>query len=278
MNHTSHPVIIVLDLEATMRSHDIIEIGAVCLTNEQGTYTYTDKFHTYVRPTPLSKLDKSTTELTGITKEDVLNAPCFHKALNQLIEWIGDREFYFCTWSETDILFLQKACEKHRRKLDWIQNYNDLQALYGRKWHEGVSNQVGLKAALEEANVQLTGQHHSAIFDAVNTAKIFLNRLSVDDLVKSASLQDAFDEMDVVKFGFAKRKQEREKLESPEYRKLIEKIRRRRKRLYADFQSFSEATSISPTRLRKIEYFAKVASNYEINRMLQTLNRKKEAM
>lgn len=269
------PLIIVLDLEATMRHHDIIEIGAVALVQEGGRYGLGRTFHTYVRPTPLSKLDKSTTKLTGITREQVLKAPCFHKALTQLIEWIGDRDFYFCTWSETDIIFLQKACEQHRRKLDWVRNFNDLQAIYGHKWHQEKSNQIGLMTALEEAGIERSGQHHSAIYDAINTAKIFLKRLTADDLVPSNSLEEAFDNMDKLRFGFEKRKQEREQLESPEYRKLIEKIRRRRKRLFDDVQAFSAATNISINRLRKIEYFAKVASNYEIKKMLQTLNSKK---
>lgn len=278
MKPSSSPVIIVLDLEATMRTHDIIEIGAVSLVREQGGYRIGKTFHTYVRPTPLSKLDNSTTKLTGITRDQVISAPCFHKAITQLVEWIGDRDFFFCTWSETDILFLQKACEQHRRKLDWIRNYNDLQAIYGHKWHKGVSNQIGLMTALEEAGVQRSGEHHSAIYDAINTAKIFLQRLTVDDLLPSDSLQEAFDRMDTVRFGYEKRKQERETLQSPEYRQLIEKIRRRRKRLFADVQAFSEATSISTNRLRKIEHFAKVASTYEIKRMQQSLNSKKNAV
>lgn len=72
------------EARAVYRS-EIIEIGAVKL-NEQ--YQQVGKYSRYVHPV-LADITPRTTEITGITGEDVQGAKDLPEALAEFIEWIG---------------------------------------------------------------------------------------------------------------------------------------------------------------------------------------------
>ena len=77
------------EARAVYRS-EIIEIGAVKL-NEQ--YQQVGKYSRYVHPV-LADITPRTTEITGITGEDVEGAKDLPEALAEFIEWIGDCLLY----------------------------------------------------------------------------------------------------------------------------------------------------------------------------------------
>lgn len=91
-----------LDFEATQFSNRIISIGC---TNEKGA-----KFKTFVKPKG-GKISKFITELTGITKEMVKNAPSADEAFNAFAEWAymnseNSVPKYFC-YGDSDKDFIE---------------------------------------------------------------------------------------------------------------------------------------------------------------------------
>ena len=95
------PTYIIFDLEfMVVRKHqhlaDIIEIGAIKMTEQEGRLVMTDVFHSYVKPSRQYKLAPETTPFTGITQDQVDQAPSFPEALKAFQEWIGEAPYYLC--------------------------------------------------------------------------------------------------------------------------------------------------------------------------------------
>lgn len=149
---------------------EVISIGAVKLKMENGKLTRQDEFDAYVRPVK-SRLNKRTIKITGIKPQDIRSEDIFPKVWKRFMKWIGDENYYLLTWGTEDVRTLIRNSKQHRMSLDWLRNYNDLQAEFGRLFE--LKNQAGLMQALELLQLKPLGQHHSAIDDARNTAEIF---------------------------------------------------------------------------------------------------------
>jgi inhibitor of KinA sporulation pathway (predicted exonuclease) len=150
---------------------EIISIGAVKLESKRGNVVEVDQFQAYVRPVKAKRLNKRTTKITGIRPQDVRSQDDFKKTWRRFVNWLGDREYYLLTWGTEDVRTLIHNCRQHRISLEWLRNYTDLQAEFGRLYHQ--RNQTSLPNALELLKITPVGQHHSAIDDARNTAEIF---------------------------------------------------------------------------------------------------------
>ncbi|MBL0389453.1 exonuclease domain-containing protein [Tumebacillus sp. ITR2] len=164
---------IIFDLEwvatfAKGQIPEVISIGAVKLDRD---LTECDQFASFVRPKRARMLNKRTVRMTKIKPEDVRTSEDFAKVWKQFLKWIGEEEYFLLTWGPTDIRTLIQNCKMHHVPLDWLRNYNDLQAEFGRL--QEVKNQTGLMEALEALQLKPIGAHHSAVDDARNTAQIF---------------------------------------------------------------------------------------------------------
>lgn len=169
---------IVFDLEFTVLRQkqymaDILEIGAIKLSDEGGYLSMVDLFHTYVRPSNFTTITALTTQFTGITQEQVNAAPTFKEAALDFKHWLGDRTYYLCSWGPDDKHQLIRHCTQHNIELDWIQNYNDIQLMFTRLQGGDHGQRWGLKRALASAEIPFFGNHHNALDDAFNTAKLF---------------------------------------------------------------------------------------------------------
>jgi inhibitor of KinA sporulation pathway (predicted exonuclease) len=147
---------------------EVISIGAVKLDRQLNEC---DQFASYVRPKRARMLNKRTTRMTKIRPEDVRSQDDFAKVWKRFLQWIGEEEYFLLTWGPTDIHTLLQNCKLHHVSLEWLRNYNDLQAEFGRL--QALKNQSGLMEALEALQLQPIGAHHSAVDDARNTAQIF---------------------------------------------------------------------------------------------------------
>jgi inhibitor of KinA sporulation pathway (predicted exonuclease) len=169
---------IVFDMEFTVlrRSQylaDILEIGAIKLSDEGGQLSLVDLFHTHVRPNNYKTITPLTTEFTGITQEQVNNAPAFKDVVNDFTCWLGDSPYFMCSWGPDDKYQLVRHCALHKIELDWIQNYNDIQLMFTRLQGADHGQRFGLKKALAATEIDFLGSHHNALDDAFNTAKLF---------------------------------------------------------------------------------------------------------
>ncbi|MGF9697525.1 MULTISPECIES: 3'-5' exonuclease [Paenibacillus] len=187
---------IIYDLEFTVSrnarySSEIIDIGAVKVTEGADGLYVSDTFHTYVRPSNKSVLSTDTIQFTGITQKDIDAAPLFPEALQNFIAWMGNDVYYMCSWGPDDRSKLISHCRTHQLDVAWITNHNDLQQQWSRTVRkEGKFRQLGLTQALELCGIEFDGTQHRALDDAINTAKVFMHQFDRFSLETNCAADD----------------------------------------------------------------------------------------
>ena len=150
--------------------HEVMQIGAVILNEENEVV---DSFRSFVHP-QFGMPDEKVSELTGITEEDLKDAPLLQKALASMAEWIGGRKVIAASWSDTDYRQLSDEMSQkhiHNRTIeklfdDWV----DLQKAYTNM--VGSSQAISLEKAMNASSVEVDGRLHDGAVDAFNTAKL----------------------------------------------------------------------------------------------------------
>lgn len=150
--------------------NELIQIGAVLLDEDMKPE---DSFMTYVRPA-FGFIDNRIKKLTGISNENVKNAPDAKKALEMFIDWIPE-DAIPVSWSDNDEH--QIRTEMHYKGIEiprfseLFSVWTDCQKTFAQKI--GVNRCYRLCDALAIAGVQCEDGFHDALQDAKNTAKLF---------------------------------------------------------------------------------------------------------
>lgn len=158
---------IYFDFEATQFSERVLAIGATCEYGE---------FDCLVRPRKGDKLTKLITDLTGITREMLVNAPDAEEAFTDLYNWMGlmtneiDTPIFYHCYGNSDIIFLINTASK--MKEGWVKNFVlDLaeslidDSRHVRKFFHNKS--IGLHKALQYFEPDLPRQTHDPLDDAI---------------------------------------------------------------------------------------------------------------
>ena len=151
---------------------EIIQVGAVLLDEE---YKEIGTLCQYVHP-EFGILDYFITNLTGIEKGQIKNAPKLKDALIHMADWLGEREYKVFAWSKSDYWQLDheiKSKKLNDEKLDELMNperWVDYQEIFGKKYN--FEQAVGLQEALMLCDIEPDGRMHDGLDDAINTAKI----------------------------------------------------------------------------------------------------------
>lgn len=187
---------IMLDLEMNMckkktngknhsLSHELIEIGAVKMDDK---FEIIDKFQTYVNP-DLGPMDKRIIKITHITDDMLVGAPKYDEAMEMFVEWIGEGDITYYSWSLSDLRQLQaESSFKSSHEGDvkrMSENWIDFQKEFGDLLK--ISKRIRLKDAVGSANYTFQGAQHTALADAVNTAEILIlskDKKKFDEVMK----------------------------------------------------------------------------------------------
>ena len=151
---------------------EIIQVGAVLLDEE---YKEIGTLCQYVHP-EFGILDYFITNLTGIEKGQIKNAPKLKDALIHMADWLGEREYKVFAWSKSDYWQLDheiKSKKLNDEKLDELmkpERWVDYQEIFGKKYN--FEQAVGLQEALMLCDIEPDGRMHDGLDDAINTAKI----------------------------------------------------------------------------------------------------------
>ncbi len=157
--------------ELKICKNEIIEIGAVKLDD---TYKEIDAFKTYVKPM-ITPVTSRITNLTGITNEMVDDAPDFAAAMDRFVAWALDADVIYA-WSENDLRQFNRE-----RKLKGYNN-PDAQKI-ASKWKDfqkefarllGTRRRLALSDAVFYLGEDFQGTEHDALWDARNTAEVFV--------------------------------------------------------------------------------------------------------
>ncbi|QUH26630.1 3'-5' exonuclease [Serpentinicella alkaliphila] len=149
---------------------EIIEIGAVKLNSK---LEIEDTFEFFVQPKLYKKLHPKVKQKTKITKEDIMNGLPFNEVIKLFKDWINEEDFVLCSWGKDDINELQRNCAFFKIKTNWIKQFCDIQNLCMKYLNGSNSQQIGLKNAVKEFNIDIDSQFHKALNDSIYTAKIF---------------------------------------------------------------------------------------------------------
>ncbi len=150
---------------------EIIQIGAVLLDEN---YNVESTFDTYVQPV-YGCLDNFIRNLTGIQDLDLIDAPLFHQAVTQFIDWIPNEDVKVVSWSMSDPIQLRKEGELKNIEVPCLEamceTWIDAQALFSDRIKS--EKIYKLTEALIATDVNAQEIEHNAMADAENTAVLF---------------------------------------------------------------------------------------------------------
>ncbi len=152
-------------------ANEIIQIGAVLMDEK---YEIVDKKAIYVSP-EYGRLSTFIENLTGINKNQVLNAPELELALNELTEWLPEGNVTVVAWSENDRDQLRREIRgksiDNARIAELFDNWIDCQKTFSEKMD--YDRPYKLSEALVISGIYAEGREHDGLYDAYNTAKLF---------------------------------------------------------------------------------------------------------
>lgn len=152
--------------------NEIIQIGAVMMDD---SFKMLDKFSTYVRPRH-GKIDHYIGMLTGISERALKEAPDIEDALRRFVQWVGDDDVVFYSWSTTDYYQIRREIQYKCQEDDlWNvlleeSNWIDYQEKLGKRIDS--PRRIKLADALELVELDTEGHMHDGLDDAYNTARM----------------------------------------------------------------------------------------------------------
>lgn len=170
--------VLVIDLEATCSNDksitgsgmEIIEIGAVWVTPRGEVL---DTFQRFVCPVLNKTLTPFCTQLTTITQDQVDGAPTFDQIAPLLQAFAlkhAEPQSIWASWGNYDRVQFGHDSQRHgvENPVAHLPHAN-LKKLFAKKRK---IKRVGMMAALQIAGIEHTGEHHRALDDAINIAKL----------------------------------------------------------------------------------------------------------
>lgn len=187
--------ILVVDLEATCSDDgsinademEIIEIGA-CWTTQDGQVL--ERFQQLVKPLVRPTLTTFCKQLIGIRQEEIDDAPLFPIAAQALQAFVNELvlpDTIWMSWGTYDYKQLLRDAQRHGVAMPLTMPHQNAKRLFAKA--QRIGKEVGMTKACTLAGLELEGQHHRGLDDAVNIAKLMpwvLGKASLRSPIKPA--------------------------------------------------------------------------------------------
>lgn len=148
---------------------EIIEIGAVRLNDN---LEETGRFHKVIKPQVYKDLHFHIKQVVHLTKEELQRGTPFKVAMKEFLDWCGE-EYQYCTWGNMDLLELQRNMKFYGMDDVYTEpiRFFDVQKMFSLQYEDGELRRT-LSFAVEFLKLQEKLQFHSALNDAIYTAKV----------------------------------------------------------------------------------------------------------
>jgi 3'-5' exoribonuclease 1 len=158
------------DKDAQDYPYQIIEIAAVSVVNGEICST----FQSYVKPNKAYDITPFCTELTGITTAQIAAAPTITQVMASLSTFIQQASpELIMSWGKSDYTQLEKECSDSGISFPLSTTpYQDFKKNFCK---QRKIKRVGLQTALKIYNLTAEGRPHSALSDAINLARLYIN-------------------------------------------------------------------------------------------------------
>ncbi len=167
--------VLVIDLEATCGEHispeqmEVIEVGAVWVSP---TGEILDRFQSFVRPLR-PQLTAFCMELTHIDQMSIDSAPGWPYVAAQLADFARRYQqpaSWWGSWGAFDCNQIERESTRHGIAAPLVAlPHQNLKARFAKVRK---IKQVGMAKALQIAGLSLEGEHHRALADALNIARL----------------------------------------------------------------------------------------------------------
>lgn len=172
-----------IDIEAALirGKQYIIEIGAVKWLPDGTTETFTQ----LIQPYKFKKLNAHIQKLTGITTEQLIDAPSFKEAFHKFKRWCK-QDYVFLTFGEFDRKVLEEELSRNYIKNDCLYPMIDFQQKY--MIANGLKEQPSLGGLMAQLGLENETQHR-ALADAASLLSIFV-KVDGDQLIEQQQTND----------------------------------------------------------------------------------------
>ncbi|MBD8032366.1 MULTISPECIES: 3'-5' exonuclease [Solibacillus] len=172
-----------IDVEAALirGKQYIIEIGAVKWLPDGTTETFTQ----LIQPYKFKRLNVHIQKLTGITTEQLLDAPSFKEAFYKFKRWCK-QDYIFLTFGEFDRKVLEEELSRNYIKNDCLYPMIDFQQKY--MIANGIKEQPSLGGLMAQLGLENETQHR-ALADAASLLSIFME-VDGENLIKQQQTND----------------------------------------------------------------------------------------
>lgn len=193
--------LVIFDIEASCEDKRInprynmetIELGAVKIADG----IIVDEFKTFIKPEYVNKLTPFCTELTGITYDDLKDAPSFNEGILDFYSFIYGLPIYSC--GEFDRKFLTKELREKGTNYSHIiveeainSSHKNLKKNYSNITGEKMA---GMNKMAHFLNIEIDGDAHRALDDSRNLAKIYIKL----EQIRKSKLAEVFNDSRLVK-------------------------------------------------------------------------------
>lgn len=158
-----------IDIEAALirGKQYCIEIGAVKYEPNGAI----DTFSQLIQPYKFKRLNRHITALTGITSEQLYDAPSFKDVMRDFKAWCGEKAI-FLTFGEFDRKVLEDECTRNRLSTKFLFPMVDYQQKL--MIHSKVKEQPSLARMMEQLGLEAEVAHR-ALADADSLRQIFMS-------------------------------------------------------------------------------------------------------
>lgn len=132
-------------------------------------------FETRLKPTV--SIDSAASAVHGISDDELASAPSWPDIEQQLQHHIGRRPLVIFN-AEFDTRILKQTAAAHNDPASWLDSLTVYCAMQLAARYYGATNRYGtisLASAVSQAGLDWTGEAHSAVTDAVMTARVVNN-------------------------------------------------------------------------------------------------------